>query len=145
MKAAPIILILTFFLFFYLNCANRSEKDGVDLPHESDTSTLPSKETPIAPITGIYWQLAALSGKPMAQLPAQNKEPYILFREDGIVEATGGCNGMSGQYEIMEGGKIKITRLVSTKMACPDMSSLWKPHLAQHYNLLLFIDLKEIL
>jgi len=72
-------------------------------------------------ITGRYWKLIELRGKPVADGTTQ-KEPYIrLNAEDNRVEANGGCNGMGGTYELSDPNRIKFSQLIGTMMACENM------------------------
>ena len=119
--------------FFLMACITLSlwgcaEKPKDDDGQRTDETTMPSDTNETAPsatsgsLTDIRWKLTELAGKAVSDYPTQNKEPYLLFKADGTVEGTGGCNGMSGTYTLMDGGKIKFSQMVSTKMACPDMT-----------------------
>jgi heat shock protein HslJ len=117
-------LLLAVFTVFVLSCAQKPNGDHSNdnqSPSETDT-TITSSETSGGSITEIRWKLIELTGKSATEYPAQNKEPYLLFKTDGTVEGTGGCNGTSGTYQVMGGGKIKFSQMISTKMACPDMT-----------------------
>ena len=75
----------------------------------------------VTEITGRYWKLIEVQGKAVADGSTQ-KEPYIkLNPEDNRVEATGGCNGMGGTYELSEPNRIKFSQLIGTLMACENM------------------------
>jgi len=72
-------------------------------------------------ITGRYWKLIEVSGKTVMDGTTQ-KEPYIqLNSEDNRLEATGGCNGMGGTYELSDPNRIKFSQLMGTLMACENM------------------------
>lgn len=72
-------------------------------------------------ITDRYWKLIEVSGQAVADKSTQ-KEPYIqLNSEDNRVQATGGCNGMGGTYELKEPNRIKFSQLIGTLMACENM------------------------
>lgn len=72
-------------------------------------------------ITGRYWKLIEIQGQAVAEGSTQ-KEPYIqLNSDDQRVEASGGCNGMGGTYELSEPNRIKFSQLIGTMMACENM------------------------
>lgn len=65
------------------------------------------------------WLITELDGKSLKKTGA--KENSIEFRSDGF-GAYGGCNTMGGQYE-QTGNKLKLSKIMSTMMACPDMAT----------------------
>ena len=110
-----IIHITTCIISFFLisNCASKA-KDG---NHSGTKDDKQGKN-----LTEIYWRLTELSGKPVSEFPAQNKEPYILLIEErNRVEGTGGCNSMGGSYVLKGENQITFSNLIATEMACPGM------------------------
>ncbi len=78
-----------------------------------------TKET--ATIVGRYWKLVEIQGQAVEKGSTQ-KEPFIRLNSDGNrVEASGGCNGMGGTYELSEPNRIKFSQLIGTLMACENM------------------------
>jgi len=72
-------------------------------------------------LTDRYWKLIEVSGQAVADGSTQ-KEPYIqLNSEDNRLQATGGCNGMGGTYELKEPNRVKFSQLIGTLMACENM------------------------
>ena len=72
-------------------------------------------------ITDRYWKLIEVSGQPVTDGSTQ-KEPYIqLNSEDSRLQATGGCNGLGGTYELKEPNRISFSQLMGTMMACENM------------------------
>jgi len=72
-------------------------------------------------ITDRYWKLFEVSGKPVADGSTQ-KEPYIqLNSEDNRLQASGGCNGLGGTFELKEPNRISFSQLMGTMMACENM------------------------
>ncbi len=68
------------------------------------------------------WQLVELNGSPVAAT-INGKVPYLkLNSADSRYEATGGCNGMGGEFKLLEGNRVKFERGMSTMMACQDMT-----------------------
>jgi len=73
-------------------------------------------------ITGRRWKLFELQGKPVPD-SVNGKEPFLMLqKEDNRYSASGGCNGIGGTFTLLNNGRIKFTRGMSTMMACPDMS-----------------------
>jgi|GEM_PF-2479107 len=70
-------------------------------------------------LTGIHWKLSEIKGRPFAQ--SANKDFYIQFTNDAQFSAFAGCNRMGGKYEL-KGSKVRLFRIISTMMACPDMT-----------------------
>ena len=74
-------------------------------------------------ITEKYWKLIEINGKPVELNETFAREPYIKLREDSMqVIGHGGCNQLSGTYEIdREIQRIRFSQMVSTMMACINM------------------------
>lgn len=71
------------------------------------------------PLLEKYWKLIELNGK-VLDSTQQNKEPHIIFRSfDNRFNGNGGCNNFSGTYTLLPNGRIKLSKVVSTQMACP--------------------------
>ncbi|MEC3880941.1 copper resistance protein NlpE N-terminal domain-containing protein [Parapedobacter sp. 10938] len=72
-------------------------------------------------ITDRYWKLIEVNGQAVADGSTQ-KEPYIqLNSEKNRLQATGGCNGLGGTYELKEPNRISFSQLMGTMMACENM------------------------
>ena len=72
-------------------------------------------------IIGNYWKLVELGGKPVEPGSTQ-KEPFIRLNEQNSrLEATGGCNGLGGTFELNEPNRIKFSQIIGTMMACENM------------------------
>lgn len=66
------------------------------------------------------WVLRELPG---STLPNLERDIHITFRPDGgRMDGFGGCNNISGTYTI-DGRKLKIDRVISTKMMCDNMAT----------------------
>ncbi len=64
-----------------------------------------------------YWKIVAINGSAV-HLDEKAREPSIVFRRDGRLGATAGCNRLTGAYE-SKGRTLKIGPAASTMMACP--------------------------
>jgi heat shock protein HslJ len=75
------------------------------------------------PLEGTYWVLTELQGKKVTQ-PDNGGKPYFIYfsKDKSRVSLSGGCNIMGGSYQLMEGNRIKFGNMMSTRMACPDMT-----------------------
>ena len=72
-------------------------------------------------LTDKYWKLVELNGQQISSTTT-SKEPHIIFKsEENIVAGNGGCNSFHGSFELKEGGRITLSKLASTQMACLDM------------------------
>lgn len=70
-----------------------------------------------------YWKLTELHGEPVTNPPGNQKEAYIqLLKADKRVVGSGGCNSLSGSYELQDGNRLRFVGVASTRMACPDMT-----------------------
>lgn len=68
------------------------------------------------------WQLVELHGKAVPE-KVNGKVPFLkLEEESNRYSASGGCNGIGGEYTLEKNNGIKFSRGMSTMMACPDMS-----------------------
>ena len=73
-------------------------------------------------ITDRYWKLIEVNGQAVADGSTQ-KEPYIqLNSEANRLQATGGCNGLGGTYELKAPNRIAFSQLMGTLMACENMA-----------------------
>jgi heat shock protein HslJ len=73
-------------------------------------------------ITEKYWKLIEINGKTVAgdDLP---KQPFIILKAEGnLVTGNGGCNTLTGTYEIdRTANRIKFSQMATTLMACLNM------------------------
>ena len=85
---------------------------------ESDQLSLMKPEG----IIGIYWKLVELNGNLILN-DNDTKEPHFELKSpDNRITGNGGCNGFGGTYILTKGNGIRITNLISTKMACVEIT-----------------------
>ena len=73
-------------------------------------------------ITGKKWKLIELNGKPVAD-KVNGKEPFLeLDASEKRYSASGGCNGIGGNFTLSANNRITFAQGMSTMMACPDMT-----------------------
>jgi copper homeostasis protein (lipoprotein) len=71
---------------------------------------------PAPGLAGTYWRLVELRGAAVADTP---KPAYIrLDEQTKRVTGSGGCNVISGGYELHEPNRLRFGQMISTKMAC---------------------------
>lgn len=75
-----------------------------------------SKQTDI---TSIGWRLA--ENQVAGVKPVRGKEKFLRFKNDGSFGASAGCNSIGGKFKI-SGSKITFSDVISTRMACDDMT-----------------------
>lgn len=128
MKQAISYSALLMAVFLLTNCnvnRNASDKPG----EKSTASGIKEGDKPQqATITGRYWKLVEVAGAPVRS--GNNKEPHIqLSAQDNRVSGTGGCNSLSGGYELKGPDRIRFSQIAATQMACVNMeteSALYK-------------------
>jgi len=70
-------------------------------------------------ILEVYWKLAELNGKSIGD----ENEPHLVLKSlNNRIVGNGGCNGFGGKYELTKGNGIRISNLISTKMACMEIT-----------------------
>jgi copper homeostasis protein (lipoprotein) len=75
-----------------------------------------------ASLTNTWWRIAtlgALEAVLEVGVAEGRREPFIVLREDGSMNASVGCNMILGRFE-REGDGLSLGPLASTMMACPE-------------------------
>ncbi len=116
------IIIISLAICSFLACNSTPKDNNSDANNTGPDTTVVVDSAPSGDITGIQWNLIEITGNDVSGYAEQNKQPHLKFAADNRVEGTGGCNGMGGTYTLAEGNKISFSDMVSTKMACPDMT-----------------------
>lgn len=85
-------------------------------------SSAPDMEQPgaaeDAPLTNTYWKLMKI-GEDEVPAVDKNREPHLIFLDDGRVLGHTGCNTLNGQYGVQD-GQVRFLAMGATRMACPD-------------------------
>ncbi|MBY0486969.1 MAG: META domain-containing protein [Flavobacteriaceae bacterium] len=99
------------------------DSSDVELPNKMSTKTT-TKTTD--PSSGKYalaetkWKLVQLNGKAVAS--TSGKDFFInLDSKSGKFSAYAGCNSISGSYVMKAETKLAFSKIISTRMACPNM------------------------
>lgn len=70
-----------------------------------------------SPLRNTYWKLVRLGGAPV-EVAERQREPNLIFAlHEMRVSGSGGCNRIAGPFEL-DGEKLRLRRLASTRMAC---------------------------
>lgn len=82
-----------------------------------------------ASLENTYWRLVVLGDQPVAVQQRPREAHLILHPADGRVSGSGGCNRLTGRYEL-DGEKLTFGNIASTQMACPAAMDLEREFLA---------------
>jgi heat shock protein HslJ len=94
------------------------DKDGQKITGDLAMNYILSKEN--YGLLGKDWVLVELNGKPLSMDSSTGRTPHIRFNEaEGRFSGNGGCNGISGAYELKGMNRISFLRVIRTQMACP--------------------------
>jgi heat shock protein HslJ len=71
-----------------------------------------------------YWKLSEINGIAVPEPKEGEKEVFLRLLDEGArVEGNGGCNGYGGTYELMDGNRIRFSKMISTMMYCSRMDT----------------------
>jgi len=74
-------------------------------------------------ILNVHWKLIEVNGKPVKSSASTRKEPDMTLDSKSMrASGNGSCNGYSGSYILRPGNRISFSSMISTMMACEDMS-----------------------
>ncbi len=77
-----------------------------------------AEQQPTASLQGTEWKLLKLGKRGIPHQEGRRRDPYLVFdAHDGRVKGFAGCNHVQGDYEL-EGERLRIGTLASTRMAC---------------------------
>lgn len=69
-----------------------------------------------------YWKLIKFEGQNIKMADNQEREVYFRLKsDDQSIIGFAGCNTMSGKHELMEGNRIKFSKIGVTMRLCPDV------------------------
>ncbi len=73
---------------------------------------------PQASLLNTYWKLVQIGELPVAPTAEGEREAHIVFGGEGNrVQGNTGCNSLGGSYTL-DGERISLAQLISTRMAC---------------------------
>jgi putative lipoprotein len=71
------------------------------------------------PLENTYWKLTHLGDVPVTVAERQREAHFILHPSDKRVSGSGGCNRITGGYEL-QGDRLTFKQMAGTMMACAD-------------------------
>lgn len=75
-------------------------------------------------IRGKYWKLIELRGAPISKSDFPGADAHFMLNTDeNRISGNGGCNGFNGQFELLEGNRIRFSKMATTMMACPNLEA----------------------
>ena len=100
-------------MIIFLSCAGNRLTKNQAVP-VGDTDTINQD----ASLFERYWQVIQLNGTSIQCTERSGREAHIIFNvQDSRISGSGGCNQFSGYFEV-NGNQIRISNIISTKMAC---------------------------
>ncbi len=71
-----------------------------------------------------YWKLIELKGAPVSKSEFAGVDAHFMLNtEVNTISGNGGCNGFNGQFELLEGSRIRFSKMATTMMACPNLEA----------------------
>lgn len=91
--------------------------------HVSSTPLVSAPRTPDASLRETHWELRRIAGQPLADSTA-NGVPYLHITEAGTAEGQASCNTFRSTLKPVDNdGELQLSPLLSTRMACPALST----------------------
>ncbi|SFN45164.1 Heat shock protein HslJ [Paenimyroides ummariense] len=112
-------LLIAMMSLAFVACTDKKEQENTEkLTVETTEVTANPTE-----LLGKEWKLKELYGNKVVTDTTAAKQPHINFND--LVKASGnlGCNGFGAKVEFAGSNSIKISQIVSTKMACGSMET----------------------
>lgn len=112
------IIIYSLISLLLISCSN-SRKSANDNTYLFSTSEEDVAQHKMILNSG-EWKLIEVNGQPVDSVNGQI--PFIKFDESDRISGTAGCNRFSSDFKLEKGNRIRFSSVLSTKMACIDMS-----------------------
>jgi copper homeostasis protein (lipoprotein) len=83
-----------------------------------------SQPEDVISIVGKKWKLVELNGKLVEKTSGDGRDYFItLQQEESRISGYVGCNSFFGNFELKNGNRVTFSKLGSTMMACPNMTT----------------------
>lgn len=116
-------LSLYFTLMVLMSMSCKSHQNTMDNSSKTKEATMDDG------ITEKYWKLIELNGQSVETRENRKEIHMILKDRDSLVTGFGGCNSLSGTYELNKTqSRLKFSGIRATLMACADMETEQKFH-----------------
>ncbi len=105
---------LIFIIFFsQIACQKKINNSSVDKPNSTLQNT--------------YWKILQIGDHKIQQLENQRELHFILDLDSDVVRGHSGCNTFNGKYALSGSKGIEFSKMISTRMYCPDYNGepLW--------------------
>lgn len=73
---------------------------------------------PAASLTNTYWKVQQVDGQ-ATEIHQNQREPHLIFLDDGQVLGHTGCNSLKGRYGV-NGSEFRFVSMAATRVACQD-------------------------
>lgn len=104
-------VLVLFLVLFVSGCATLGESKSI------------KSEKSLSSFENTYWKVTKISGKKVEVLKNM-REPYVIFDSTKRrVKGFGGCNNITGAYEL-KNGSLKIEKLASTRKMCIQVADI---------------------
>lgn len=98
------------------NQLRQLDQDGSIIEGElADHYTLKKGETSIE---GRYWKAIEIMGEKIPTESSMTSPPYLIFRMNGELSGSGGCNSLFGNYEVKKKDWVSFSNVSVTEMNC---------------------------
>lgn len=90
----------------------------------AETKTTEQNKETVLSTSELYekeWKLSELNGKAVVLDTTFQKYPHLIFQNENRLSGNLGCNGFGGNIEFEVGNTIKISDIIATQMACPNL------------------------
>jgi heat shock protein HslJ len=128
MNNMKFLLLISGFALFTLNlfsCHSPSKNKKTDVASNgNEVPVLQNSMNSQDSLQEKYWKLIELNGQAVTADQDHRREQHIIFKiADNRVIGSGGCNNLTGSYELKGNNQIAISKIASTKMACAHMDT----------------------
>jgi len=98
------------------------DQNGERIKGDLENHYILNKQSPENQWLDTYWKLVEIEGQSIDIKSLQNEAHLVFNTQDSLVAGSGGCNRLSGSFELKNDNSIKISQMRSTMMACENMT-----------------------
>lgn len=97
------------------------DQNGERITGDLEDLYILNKQSPENQWLDTYWKLVEIEDEPINSETLQNEAHLVFNVQDSLVAGSGGCNRLSGSFELKDNNSIKISKMRSTMMSCENM------------------------
>ncbi len=116
MKKSTLIIVLA---AATIACNNNEKQNNTQENTAIEQKTETASSSP--DLFGKDWKLLELNGKAIVLDTTFPRQPHIIFETKNRVSGNLGCNGFGANLELKQNNEIKVSEIVATEMACPNL------------------------